>query len=422
MNTEALRGAIRTALLSNFKEGFSKLLGKQYCYIQPSPTTYPFEFFWDTCVHLIMLSRLGEYDWARRNLESMLSMQDESGFLGHMIYWHQALPNRLSDILQSKPTFRSLRPHMSALIQPTFLAQVLERLYEGTEDIQILKQFLPAIIRYHAWLKKNRDFDGNGLITIISPFESGVDHKPSYDQVYGLSPAVAGQKLLLSSLYWRTVRVDASNFFHRYDVRAIRKHGPFLVRDVLVNTIYALDLLALSRLCRAAGDAEAAKMYEKDSAHTTQSMIDIMYDPEDNSFWDVYGKDNIKSKVLTPTILYPIALPQVSDDIAKAMIERHLIQADYFNTEFPIPSVAKSENSFSPLESPFIWRGPVWVIHNWFLSRALTMRGQTDLAQKLKMSLKGLIETSGFREYYDPFTGKGYGAPNFTWPGLILDM
>ncbi len=43
-------------------------------------------------------------------------------------------------------------------------------------------------------------------------------------------------------------------------------------------------------------------------------------------------------------------------------------------------------------------------------------------ADRLLNSMKELITKSGFREYYDPLSGEGYGAKNFTWPGLILDM
>jgi hypothetical protein len=32
------------------------------------------------------------------------------------------------------------------------------------------------------------------------------------------------------------------------------------------------------------------------------------------------------------------------------------------------------------------------------------------------------MERSGFREYYDPLTGEGHGAREFTWTGLLLDM
>lgn len=37
-------------------------------------------------------------------------------------------------------------------------------------------------------------------------------------------------------------------------------------------------------------------------------------------------------------------------------------------------------------------------------------------------SIRELVGKSGFREYYNPFTGQGYGAEDFTWAGLVLDM
>jgi hypothetical protein len=43
-------------------------------------------------------------------------------------------------------------------------------------------------------------------------------------------------------------------------------------------------------------------------------------------------------------------------------------------------------------------------------------------ALELRRALESLIERSGFREYYDPFTGEGHGAREFTWSGLLIDM
>ncbi|MCC9169220.1 MGH1-like glycoside hydrolase domain-containing protein, partial [Pontibacter harenae] len=48
--------------------------------------------------------------------------------------------------------------------------------------------------------------------------------------------------------------------------------------------------------------------------------------------------------------------------------------------------------------------------------------GYTHEAEELLVSVKRLITKSGFREYYNPFTGEGHGAHNFTWSGLVLDM
>jgi hypothetical protein len=78
--------------------------------------------------------------------------------------------------------------------------------------------------------------------------------------------------------------------------------------------------------------------------------------------------------------------------------------------------------AFYPGENQFIWRGPTWAFINWFLYHALKKRGFHERAERLRRSLWQLIERSGFREYYDPFTGAGHGAREFTRSGLLIDM
>lgn len=43
-------------------------------------------------------------------------------------------------------------------------------------------------------------------------------------------------------------------------------------------------------------------------------------------------------------------------------------------------------------------------------------------AENMTEVVMQLISKGGFREYYNPFTGEGYGAPDFTWSGLVVDM
>ena len=33
-----------------------------------------------------------------------------------------------------------------------------------------------------------------------------------------------------------------------------------------------------------------------------------------------------------------------------------------------------------------------------------------------------LVEEHGFREYYNPLTGEGAGAHDFSWTGIVVDM
>ncbi len=73
-------------------------------------------------------------------------------------------------------------------------------------------------------------------------------------------------------------------------------------------------------------------------------------------------------------------------------------------------------------ESKLVFRGPTWINTNWYLSRGLRRHGRPDLARRIEDCSAKLIERAGFREYYDPNTGEGFGAQDFSWSGLALPM
>jgi len=52
----------------------------------------------------------------------------------------------------------------------------------------------------------------------------------------------------------------------------------------------------------------------------------------------------------------------------------------------------------------------------------LNYKGFEEVAEDIRQQSVELLKKSGFREYFNPETGGGLGAKNFTWGGLILDM
>jgi len=68
------------------------------------------------------------------------------------------------------------------------------------------------------------------------------------------------------------------------------------------------------------------------------------------------------------------------------------------------------------------WRGSTWINMNWFIYKGLRNYGFDDIANELKSKTMEMIEKSGFYEYYNPINGKGLGAKDFIWSGLIFDM
>jgi neutral trehalase len=178
----------------------------------------------------------------------------------------------------------------------------------------------------------------------------------------------------------------------------------------------------MARLCKQVGRTADSERYDALAKRLSKAILDQMYDEQDAAFYDLNGKDNSKIKILTPTIFFPIVLRDLPNDISRRVLDKHFFNEDEFNLPYPIPSVAKCEPSFYPYQSSYLWRGPTWILYNWFVYQCLFCRGFEAEAKKLSATIRALITKSGFREYYNPFTGEGYGARDFTWSGLVVDM
>ena len=213
MTDDQLKEEVRACLVGNLVEGYSHLYEEEYCFIRPAKNRYPFQFFWDTCFHAFILCSIQETDLAKRIMQSLFVMQKENGFVGHVLYWDNILPKRATDLFQSKPGlgFELLNSHMSALIQPPLVAEAVDRVFQDSGDVSWLRMMYPKIKRLYEWLAQNRDFDGDGLISIITSFESGMDWKPSYDPVVGFT---GGKANLL--LFLKMVSVDLRHFILNY--------------------------------------------------------------------------------------------------------------------------------------------------------------------------------------------------------------
>ncbi len=412
-----LKEKIKNLMFKNMIHGYAKNMDYHYGFTQPSPERYPFQYFWDTCFHAIILVALGESTHAKKHLRSLFAVQRDDGFIGNIIYWKKIMPARLSDFFQMKlSTILELKsPHMSNIIQPPLIAHAVLRIYEETGDKAFLDEMVPKLKLYYNWLARNRDFDGDHLLSIITPFESGMDFKPTFDPVVGFS-GKANKKL-----FFKIAGVDFKNFLHNYNLKKIAKANYFNVKDAGLNSIYARNLEELANLCEIAGDSEGTG-YRELSKKVVKSIVDVMYDDEDAAFYDTYGYDNKKIKILTPTIFYPVINDEVPEEIGEKVMEKHFYKSDEFQTPHPIPSLAQNEAAFNPEASMYIWRGPTWIVNNWLMHKYLVNKKHNEKAKILLNSILQLIEKSGFREYYNPFSGEGYGAKDFTWVGLILDM
>ena len=151
----------------------------------PSVRDYPFQWFWDSCFHAIVWSRF-DAERAADELRGLLAVQEPDGLIPHVVFWKGDLVSRLQwHHLESRTAGRvpfHRTPHTTAQMQPPVLAQAVERVVDAGAD-GFLAEALPHLERYYRHLAALRDPDDDGLISIVSQFESGLDFSPVYDDV-----------------------------------------------------------------------------------------------------------------------------------------------------------------------------------------------------------------------------------------------
>ena len=409
MKRPELELAAQDILLGNLRRGTAEWNGQEYSFVVPSLTGYPFQWFWDSCFHAIALIYI-DLNQAKAELDTLMSAALTNGFIPHIIFWE----SEKRDYFLSRNLVATINPNFSSTIQPPILAYAVERVYHATGDEAFLQRSLPVLVKYYRWLKENRDPDDDGLLAIIQPEEAGTDCSPKYDEILGLTDL--SNKGFIEALN----KIYSSYELIRSDETGMLNADVFHVEDVLVNSIYALGLQSLARLL---GNSIESLEFRDDASKTMESLVNKCWDVDTEAFLDLNGLQEIPNRTVTISSLMPIILPDLSPDIVKRLVEKWIISEDHFWLPYPLPSVPASNSKFIPGDPHgFIWRGPSWINTNWFITKGLKLHGYQELADDISAKSLACIQKSGFREYYNPYTGEGLGAKNFGWSTLILDM
>jgi hypothetical protein len=360
--------------------------GRRYAYTQPSPGRYPWQWYWDSCFAAIVWRRFDPAR-ARAELESLLAAQRPSGFIGHTIFWggQVSFPRLLFYNVASRSAFQT------ETIQPPLLAWAW-RIAVGDPAAE------PRIAAQVEWLAANRDLEGDGLLWIVQPDESGLDASPKFEPVWG---RWANGRIGFPLLVRRNRRAG-------FDARRLRERGHPVLCEALLNTMWSLSLQALGR------------------PSATPALVERLWDERRGLFVDEAQPGSVRPAPLTWAALAPLALPDLPEQIGRRLVEEHLLDRREFLTPVAPPSVAVSEPSYEPGggRGPVrrYWRGPTWVNSAWMVWLGMRRLGYEAEADRLAAGLIAAIEREGLREYYDPRSGKGLGARDFAWSALIAEL
>lgn len=357
-----------------------------YSYSQPSPGRYPWQWYWDSCFAAIVWRRF-EPARARAEMESLLAAQREDGFIGHTIFWAQkvSLVRSLFYNVASRSAFQT------ETIQPPLLAWAW-KIAVGDPAAE------PRISAHMDWLAANRDLEGDGLLWILQPDESGLDASPKFEPVWGRR---SNGRLGFPLLVRRNRKLG-------FDARRVRAAGEPLLCEALGNTMWSLSLQAMGR------------------PSATPALVERLWDERRGAFVDEVQPGGARPDVLTWTAFAPLALPDLPEAIGRRLVEEHLLNAREFLTPVAPPSVAASEPSYEPDggHGPIrrYWRGPTWINSAWMAWLGMRRLGYETEAQHLADGVIAAVAREGLREYYDPRTGKGLGAVDFAWSALVAEL
>ena len=241
--------------LDDWKRDVEKLLSGnrivvgEHRYTAPSLDTaggrrdYANQFMWDSCFHAIAW-RWIDPSMAQAELLALVSRQvkdgPDAGMIPHCNYW------------RGGAAYLWGQDERSSITQPPLVAVAAKLVYERSADKPFLETIYRAISAYHDWFDRRRDPDGDGLVALIHPWESGGDALPRWDQSMKLgtfSNQAAGK-----------ARTDLAHTLAEYDMdaRALAEAGWFHVEPMDYNAIRAADMEAMADIAQILGKPDVA--------------------------------------------------------------------------------------------------------------------------------------------------------------------
>jgi hypothetical protein len=403
----------------------------------PSLQLYPHQWSWDAaCI------AMGYASWnqprAEQELRSLFAGQWRNGLLPHIVFTDGGTYFPGPDFWETERSADAPeQPRTSGIVQPPIHATAAWQVYRRGADraraTAFLEELFPQLRSWHKYLYNERCRNGNGLVEIWHPWESGMDNSPLWDEALDRMsldsdriPEYERVDVRVAEASERPSDAEYDRYVYLvglfrelgYEPSRIRDAAPFALQPVLFNSLLVRSNQDLAEIARVLGsDAEPFETW----AQSTAAGLEDMWDDEQALYVDY---DVIAGKavdVATAAGLAPLYAGVPARSRAERMID---ILA---GSRVPVGASGWAVTSLSPADPGFLptryWRGPVWPILNWVLQRGLERYGHRDGAEQVRRAVVELGRSAGFWEHYDPFTGKGHGSEQFAWTAaLVLDL
>lgn len=404
----------------------------------PSPFLYPHQWSWDSACIALGYSCYDQ-DRAETELRSLFKGQWANGLLPHIVFNEDARYFPGPEFWQTErsadapPGLRT-----SGIVQPPVHATAVLGAYRRARDRPraeaFLAELMPKLAAWHDYLYRERVRAGSGLLEIWHPWESGMDNTPMWDAALARMELLAGEvpsyrrvDNTIAAPEQRPTDGEYDRYAYLvklyrdcgYDPASIREACPFVIRDVLFNSLAVQANRDLAEIATIVG-ADAGPWTAR-AASTAAAIDEELWDTELGGYFDYDLRSDSPVQARVGSSFAPLyaGVPDVAraDALARSM-GRFLV---------PVGDAGKAMTSVAPDDPLFdgarYWRGPIWLMVNWVTRRGLQRYGHATEAEALRAGCLALVRESGFWEHYNPETHAGQGTGQFAWTaGLILDL
>ena len=396
---------------------------KDTYYHMPSRDFYPSLFAWDSGYHAVAMLHIDPRK-AQRELETLFAHVAPDGHLPHetLVPCEATSRSPFKNFTRWLVQWEYDSERRSHLVDPPSYVYAAELVYEWTRDHGWLKRIWPDLSRSLDYLLDSRDLFGDGLVSIVHPWEAGTDLSPQLMPALGIDPSRRS--------HWMKA-VSAGPLLYHYctrlgwDIDAIKEANRFVVEDLTMNCLVVRALRSAALLGEAVEDHRAASRYRSRARLMSEAIDEVLWDETEGCYYPRWDLKNPKlAKVKTAQSLLPLFAGYCRPERCERLVREHLKNPRRFWGRHLLPFNPADELAGSaPWVERCLWSGHcIWINFNWLVAVGLGDCGFIEEACQITNRTARMVLAEGLWEFYDSRTGEGKRAREFNWPALVLDM